>query len=149
MPLTTAALLELKHELALLRRTRGDLAARIRTLERLLRFERAPASSSIRPTSSEARPGTKRPSGGRSRATFQSQVAAVVTAANGLSPKQVVERLQRNGIFVSGRTSMYDRVYRELRRLAEKGVVRRNGKAFVAFRGSDGQEAHEPALSDL
>lgn len=136
MSLSHSVVKQLRRELADLNRKRGALDASICALESVLGYENGKSATkegksatkeldaSVNSTRSNKRSGTPRVKS--KRRTLRHVVSSVIRRAPGLTPRGITQTLERAGFSVRGKTGLHERVQHELRRLRQKGLMKRD-----------------------
>lgn len=83
------------------------------------------------------------------RGSLASKVTRIIRRIPGLSAKGVAERLANQKVSVKGKSSLHDRVYRELRRMVNAGVIQRLTDGTYASLGTPIQVAVEPKANGV
>ena len=157
MPLSPVVTKELKRELTDLKRTRGRVDARISALETLLKFDRAGEEAPAVRAISQRLKAPKRMKSSRKNAarhahgSLGAKLSALIEKTPGLRSGGIIQALEQTGFSVGGKTPLRDRVYHELRRLGQVGVIRKDSSGAYApaknkqhEREQDGVDRAEP-----
>jgi len=139
MPISPVVTKELKRELTDLKRTRGRVDARISALETVLTFDRAgeeaPAVRVIRQhLKAPKRMKSSGKKGGRHvHGSLRTKLSALLEKTPGLHSGGIIQALEQTGFSMGGKTPLRDRVYHELRRLNQVGVIRKDSSGAYAL----------------
>ena len=143
MAFSDSTIKELQCEIATAKQMRRGIDARISGLEAILASEPTRLSTSHIPDATHqhkavsTKKSTKKRAAGthgarRKRQPLRATVSAVIERTPGLTSGQMAQVLKDRGFSVRGKTNLRNRVYHELYRMVQLGLVRKDEKgAYV------------------